>query len=172
MYASPYNQTLILNYSIAMKASDETLLNKARQTGEQLGLTYWGALTPIQAWELLQTNTDAVLVDVRTDAELDWVGCISFSEDRWFHIEWSTYPEGGKNPEFLQQLQSRVDKEQPLLFLCRSGARSHNAATLAEKHGYVRAINVLEGFEGDKDDAHRRSSVNGWRFHKLPWEQH
>lgn len=155
-----------------MTSPTETILAKAKQKGEELNLPYHGAVTPKEAWELLQVNPDAVLVDVRTDAEMDWVGCISFSEDRWFHIEWSTYPEGGKNPEFLAQLQARVDPSQPLLFLCRSGARSHNAAALAEKNGYSLAMNVLEGFEGDKDDYHRRSSVNGWRFHNLPWEQH
>lgn len=155
-----------------MHSHKDHLLAAAQQRASESNLQYFGALTPTEAWELLQADADAVLVDVRTQAELDWVGQIGFSEDRWVHVEWSTYPEGSKNPDFLEAIQARVDTTQPVLLLCRSGARSHNAATLLSKHGYGMAINVLEGFEGDKDEQQRRSSVNGWRHRGLPWEQH
>ncbi len=149
------------------------LLDVAKQRAAEKNLHYAGALTPQETWELLQLDPDAVLVDVRTQAEADWVGYVAFSEDRSFHIEWNTYPEGKRNPDFLNRLQASVDnKNAPILFLCRSGARSHNAAALATEHGYTCALNILEGFEGDKDAHTHRSSVNGWRVAGLPWQQH
>ncbi|HEX4842038.1 MAG TPA: rhodanese-like domain-containing protein [Limnobacter sp.] len=155
-----------------MKASVAQLLELARQRAVEKDLSYLGALTPPEAWQLLNDDENAVLIDIRTQAEIDWVGCVTFSEDRSFHVEWSTYPDGARNPTFIEDVLARVEKHQPVLFLCRSGARSHNAAALAAKHGFEAALNVLEGFEGDKDDNHHRSSMNGWRFHGLPWEQH
>ncbi|WP_334120439.1 rhodanese-like domain-containing protein [Limnobacter sp.] len=148
------------------------LIEIAKQRAQEKGLNYLGALTPEEAWNLLNEDENAVLVDVRTDAELDWVGHVSFSEDRSFHVEWNNYPDGMRTPDFLAQIASRVEPHQPVLFICRSGARSHHAATLAAKHGFEFAINVLEGFEGDKNENHQRSSINGWRFRGLPWEQH
>lgn len=155
-----------------MKPEVEQLLAQARERAQARELPYLGALTPPEAWTLLNSDDNAVLIDVRTDAELDWVGHVSFSEDRSFHIEWNNYPEGIRNNDFIAEIKARVQADQTILFICRSGARSHHAAALAAKHGFKQAINVLEGFEGDKDDHHRRSSVNGWRFHGLPWEQH
>lgn len=155
-----------------MSAEAQELLDTARSRAVEKELAYWGALTPIEAWKLLNCDDNAVLVDVRTDAELDWVGQVSFSEDRSFHVEWNNYPDGIRNGDFIGEIAARVQLHQPVLFLCRSGARSHHAATLAAKHGFACAINILEGFEGDKNDHHQRSSVNGWRFHGLPWEQH
>ncbi len=152
--------------------TSQQLIEQAKKYASEKGLSYLGALTPQEAWELLNADENAVLVDVRTDAELDWVGQVSFSEDRSFHVEWNNYPDGVRNPDFIAQIEARVEKHQPVLFICRSGARSHHAATLAAKHGFEFAINVLEGFEGDKNDFHQRSSINGWRFHGLPWEQH
>lgn len=155
-----------------MSTTTASLLNLAKQRAAEKGLDYLGALTPSEAWALLNSDENAVLVDVRTDAELDWVGQVSFSEDRFFHVEWNNYPNGSRNPDFIAQIAARVEPHQPLLFICRSGARSHHAAALAAKHGFKCAINILEGFEGDKNENHQRSSVNGWRFHGLPWEQH
>lgn len=157
---------------MAPTSTAPNLIETARQRAQEKGLNYLGALTPEEAWNLLNADENAVLVDVRTDAELDWVGHVSFSEDRSFHVEWNNYPDGTRNPDFLAQIASRVEPHQPVLFICRSGARSHHAATLAAKHGFEFAINVLEGFEGDKNETHQRSSVNGWRFRGLPWEQH
>ena len=150
----------------------EQLIETARQRGQEKGLDYLGALNPQEAWDLLNATENAVLVDVRTDAELDWVGWVSFLDNRCFHVEWNTYPDGMRNPDFLAQISTHVKPQQPVLFLCRSGARSHHAAALAAQHGFELAINILEGFEGDKNDQHQRSTVNGWRFRGLPWEQH
>lgn len=155
-----------------MSAAAQKLIEIAKLRAQEKGLDYLGALTPQETWSLLNEDENAVLVDVRTHAEQDWVGQVSFSPDRSFHIEWNNYPDGERNQEFIAQLAARVQQDQPVLFICRSGARSHHAASLAAKNGFPNAINVLEGFEGDKNDDHQRSSVNGWRFHGLPWEQH
>ena len=74
-----------------MARTTRQLLELAKQRAAEKDLSYLGALTPHEAWELLNIDENAVLVDVRTDAELDWVGQVSFSEDRSFHVEWNNY---------------------------------------------------------------------------------
>ena len=148
-----------------MSASES--LKKARERGKEMGLPYEGALTPKEAHEVLQANPKAKLVDVRTKAELDWVGRVPGAVE----VELQTWPGGRPNPEFMKQLEQQVDKDAPILFLCRSGGRSHNAAMMAMQAGYTEAYNVLEGFEGDKDTAGHRNTVNGWRKAGLPWTQ-
>jgi rhodanese-related sulfurtransferase len=106
-------------------------------------------------------------VDVRTRAELDYVGRIPDSVE----IEWQSYPSGQPNPAFLAQLAQQVDKEALVMFICRSGVRSHFAAAAAAAAGYTQCYNVLEGFQGDKDSHGRRDSVGGWRVAGLPWYQ-
>jgi rhodanese-related sulfurtransferase len=116
----------------------------------------------------MQTVPGAKLVDVRTQAEWDYVGHVPES----VLIEWNTYPSGQRNPRFVEQLQARVAKtEAPVMFLCRSGARSHNAAAEATQAGYPNSYNVLEGFEGEKDPHGHRGALGGWRFAGLPWVQ-
>ena len=146
--------------------SEETL-RKARDRAQQMGLPYEGALTPAEANELLRATPTAKLVDVRTRAELDWVGRIPGAVE----IELLTYPANRPNPDFVKQLEREVDKSAPVLFICRSGGRSHNAAMLAQQAGYAECYNVLEGFEGDKDDTGHRSTTGGWRHAGLPWTQ-
>jgi rhodanese-related sulfurtransferase len=76
------------------------------------------------------------------------------------------------NPLWLEQLRALVpDRETPLVFLCRSGVRSHAAAAAAAADGYTHAFNLLEGFEGNKDPAGHRNSIGGWRAAGLPWVQ-
>ena len=129
-------------------------------------LPYAGALTPQEAFELMKAGV-AKLVDVRTRAEWDYVGKIPGS----LLIEWQAYPSSLLNPEFLNQLQAEVSKEQPVMFICRSGARSNSAAKRATEAGYTRSYNILQGFEGDKDAEGHRNSSGGWRFAGLPWTQ-
>jgi rhodanese-related sulfurtransferase len=142
-------------------------LDKARERAKQLGLPYDGALTPKEAHDVLREVPEAKLVDVRTRAELEWVGRIPGA----IEIELLTYPGSRPNPDFMKQLEQQVDKNAPVLFICRSGGRSHNAAMLAQQAGYAECYNVLEGFEGDKDAAGHRSTKGGWRFAGLPWIQ-
>ena len=142
-------------------------LEKARERAKQMGLPYDGALTPQEAFEMLRQTPGAKLVDVRTRAELDWVGRIPGAVE----IELLSYPGSRPNSEFLKQLEAQVDKSTPVLFICRSGARSHNAALMATQAGYTEAYNVLEGFEGDKDATGHRNTRGGWRVAGLPWIQ-
>ncbi len=148
-------------------AIPEEVLILARQRAQQRGLPYEGALLPAEAFALQQGRKDAVIVDVRTCAEWDYVGRIPGSVE----IEWQTYPGGLRNPLFLEQLARAVPKSAAVMFVCRSGARSHAAASAATAAGYAQCFNVLEGFEGDKDGQGHRNSVGGWRFAGLPWAQ-
>jgi rhodanese-related sulfurtransferase len=143
------------------------ILAHAASLAEERNLSYEGAVSPAEAYELLQRAPGAKIVDVRTRAELDYVGRIPGSVE----IEWQSYPGGQPNPHFLAQLQQQVDKEALVLFICRSGARSHSAAATAAAAGYTQAYNVLEGFQGDKDARGHRDSIGGWRVAGLPWVQ-
>ncbi len=143
------------------------LLGLARDRGEKLGLSYSGALTPAEAFTVWQSAPGAVLVDVRTRAEWEWVGRVPNAVE----IEWNSWPGGERNPHFLAQLMHQVDREALVLFLCRSGVRSHNAAILAQQQGYTACYNILEGFEGDRDANGQRGHIGGWRHAGLPWIQ-
>ena len=143
------------------------ITDKARERAKQLGLPYDGALTPQEAHQMMREVPNAKLVDVRTRAEWDYVGRIPGAVE----IEILSYPGNRPNPEFVAQLEAQVDKSAPVLFICRSGGRSHNAALLAKQAGYAAAYNVLEGFEGDRDPQGHRNTVGGWRAAGLPWTQ-
>jgi rhodanese-related sulfurtransferase len=143
----------------------EDIKKGARERGKKMGLAYAGALLPAEAHQLMQAG--AKLVDVRTKPELAYVGKIPGS----LAVEWQTYPGGRENPEFLAELAVAVPKDQPVMFLCRSGVRSNAAAEAATRAGWKEAYNILEGFEGDKDANQHRNTVGGWRKAGLPWTQ-
>jgi rhodanese-related sulfurtransferase len=143
----------------------DDLRNKARERARNMKLPYAGAVTPAEAYALMQAG--AKLVDVRTDAENHYVGAVPGSD----HIEWTTFPEGQRNPDFLKQLENAAGKDETVMFLCRSGVRSHAAAEAATQAGWKEAYNILEGFEGDKDADSHRGTKGGWRYAKLPWVQ-
>ena len=143
------------------------ILQAAQARAKELNLSYEGALLPSEAHEILQSAPGAKLVDVRTRAELDWVGVVPDA----ISIEWATYPGMKPNQNFIAQLEQQVDKESLVIFLCRSGVRSHHAATVATKAGFSDCYNILEGFEGDKNADNQRNVLGGWRSEDLPWEQ-
>ena len=143
------------------------LLNLAATRAKDLQLPYSGALTPREAFEVLQLAPGTHLVDVRTRAEWDWVGRVPNA----IEIEWFSYPGSVPNTHFIDQLKHAIPTESPVFFMCRSGMRSSAAAKLAAEAGFLNCYNVLEGFEGDKDTSNHRSSVNGWRASGLPWVQ-
>jgi rhodanese-related sulfurtransferase len=150
------------------EAAAASALAAAHHRAMALDLPYSGAVTPQEASTLLADLPGARLIDVRTRAEWDYVGRVPGS----ILIEWNTYPQGVRNPAFIEQLRAAVDtKDTPLLFLCRSGQRSDQAARAALAAGYTQAFNVLEGFEGDKDASGQRGHRNGWRHAGLPWTQ-
>jgi len=145
----------------------DQLLSEARERARSMGVPYDGALPPGEAFRLWKSAPGATLVDVRTVPELNFVGRVPGAVE----VEWNTYP-STRNPKFAEELQAAVpDKAAPVLFLCRSGARSAGAAALAQSLGYEHAINVLEGFEGDLDAEGHRNTVGGWRKAGLPWKQ-
>src|SRR5690606_9808676 len=122
------------------------LLSLAHERADNLGLPYQGALTPAETWQVMQLAPGAKLVDVRTRAELDFVGRIPGAVE----IEWQFYPGYAVNAHFMAELKQQVDPESLVLFICRSGHRSHRAAAAATAAGFPDCYNVLEGFEGDK----------------------
>lgn len=151
--------------------SPEQLMQIASERAQNQQLPYAGALLPKEAYAYLQQNPDAQLVDVRTQAEWEWVGRPVVPHDNLISIEWNRYPGNVPNSEFLPTLQQSASPNTALLFICRSGARSHNAAIRATQAGYNYCFNVLEGFEGDKDAHQHRGNINGWRKAGLPWVQ-
>lgn len=135
-------------------------------------MTYAGDLTPSEAWDLLQQEPEAVLVDVRSEAEWMFVGLpdVTALGKKLVTVAWNHWP-GGRNPDFLDQLaDAGVDGSGPTVFLCRSGARSRAAAVAATEAGIDPSYNVSEGFEGDLDE-HGHRGTTGWRARGLPWRQ-
>lgn len=133
------------------------------------GQPYAGAVTPREAYELVHSDPRVKLIDVRTNAERDWVGKVALPEGQHGAVQWSTYPGGVPNAQFAEQLAQLAGKDDVLLFLCRSGVRSRHAAALATQHGFVHSYDILEGFEGDKDADGHRKTVGGWCKAGLPW---
>ncbi len=143
------------------------ILGLAQSRARELKLSYEGALTPGEAHELLQSTPRARLIDVRTKAELEWIGRIPGA----IEIEWQDWPAKQINPHFLQTLKHSVVTESLLMFLCRSGQRSDSAAKAATEAGFPDCYNILEGFEGNKDANSQRNRTGGWRHAGLPWSQ-
>lgn len=141
----------------------------ARLRGKENRLPYAGAVTPAEAYALVQSSPNVKVVDVRTKAERDWVGRVALPEGQHLAVQWNLYPGGTHNPEFAAQLGEVADKNDVLLFLCRSGVRSRHAAKFATEQGYANSFDILEGFEGDKDAQGHRKTVGGWCKSNLPW---
>lgn len=151
-----------------MKPTDQEISQikqRAAERGRQKQLPYAGAVTPAEAHALMAAG--AKLIDVRTEAEQHYVGSVPGTDG----IEWNRFPDGQRNPDFLKELEAAAPKGLPVMFLCRSGVRSHGAAEAAAKAGWQEAYNILEGFEGDKDADGHRGKVSGWRKAGLPWVQ-
>ncbi|WP_328389145.1 rhodanese-like domain-containing protein [Nocardia sp. NBC_00416] len=137
-------------------------------------MSYAGDIGSQQAWELLTGNPDAILVDVRTEAEWKFVGVPDTSAIArpTLLVEWVDTT-GARNTEFLNQLRSALadrPADAPVVFLCRSGQRSAHAADAATAAGIAPAYNISDGFEGPLDE-HGHRGIAGWRAHGLPWRQ-
>jgi rhodanese-related sulfurtransferase len=143
------------------------LLATARQRAADLKVPYAGALTPREAHEVLSLLPQARLVDVRTRAEWDFVGRVPSAAE----IQFLSYPDNAPNAMFAHQVEAIGGKDATLFFMCRTGGRSHAAAASLAAAGFTGCFNVLEGFEGDKDEAGHRNTRNGWRAAGLPWVQ-
>ena len=126
---------------------------------------YAGDISGALAWQWVQ-NGEAVLVDVRTDAERAWVGFVPDA----VAVAWKQWPGMAMNANFDEGLKAAVPAGKKVLLLCRSGVRSVAAAKRATELG-LQAYNILEGFEGDPDEHAQRNRRGGWRFNGLPWQQ-
>lgn len=134
------------------------------------------SLTPKEALSLMQENPRAVLIDVRSDMEYLFIGHPKGA----IHVSWIDDPDWKVNPHFAAEVRKLMlggiscetdDGCAPVVLICRSGKRSLEAGQVLLNEGFTDVYNVLEGFEGDLDDNHHRSTLGGWRFHGLHWEQ-
>lgn len=128
-------------------------------------LGYAGDVSPGEALAWWQSG-DAVLVDIRTDAEREWVGLVPGAQA----VAWKQWPGMALNAGFDDGIKAVVPAGKKALLLCRSGVRSIAAARRATELG-MEAYNILEGFEGDANQQGQRGAVGGWRFRGLPWRQ-
>lgn len=128
-------------------------------------LGYAGDLTVQQAYAWVEAR-QALLVDIRTDAERAWVGFVHGAVP----LAFKQWPGMQINPDFDRDITILAAGGKKLLLLCRSGIRSIAAAKRATELG-LQAYNILEGFEGDADTHGQRGKTGGWQFHGLPWQQ-
>jgi rhodanese-related sulfurtransferase len=127
-----------------------------------------------QAWDALMADPDAHLIDVRTDAEWQYVGVpdLRRAGKQAVLVSWQYFPTGNVNPGFVDELRDAgIEPGQKLYFLCRSGVRSMAAALAAQAEGFGSVYNVADGFEGPHDAEGHRGSVAGWKAEALPWRQ-
>ena len=133
-------------------------------------------VSPHEAWELLERNPRCVLIDVRSSMEFLFVGHPTGS----VHVPWIDAPDWTVNPHFVTEVRKVMlggigleehGGDAPVVLICRSGKRSLEAGNLLIKNGFSEVYNIGEGFEGELDEKHHRSTTGGWRFHGLPWEQ-
>ena len=133
-------------------------------------------ISPRDAWELVQSDARAVMVDIRSTMEYLFVGHPRGA----VHVPWIDEPEWTVNPHFVTDIRKLMlggavcDEEEgcaPVILICRSGKRSKEAGRALLKAGFRNVCHVDSGFEGDLDEHHHRSTRGGWRFEGLPWEQ-
>jgi rhodanese-related sulfurtransferase len=139
---------------------------------------YAGDVGSAEAWEMLAQDPKAQLVDVRTQAEWNFVGLPDVASlNRRVHcIEWQGFPTGAPNPDFVSEATAALaaagaDQGTLVLFLCRSGARSRGAAMAMTRAGFQKAFNIGDGFEGNLDAERHRGTTSGWKAQGLPWKQ-
>ena len=149
-----------------MTNSVTEILERAAQRAADEHLSYRGAVTPAETWTLLQDDPRAKLVDIRSREELALVGRIPGA----IEIEMKRFPAWIDNDSFIPAIRERLSPDDLILLICRSGKRSHKAAEWLAREGFPNSFNVLEGFEGDRNEQSQRV-VNGWKVLGLPWTQ-
>lgn len=142
------------------------ILMRAVQRGHTKTLPYAGEVTAVEAFQLREAGL-ATIIDVRSAAEYEFVGRVSDTT----LIEWNHWPSGQRNPDWLATFSRQVAIDDTVLLLCRSGVRSHAAAMLAAEAGYRNVYNIIDGFEGPRDQHEQRGRLGGWQAAGLPWVQ-
>ncbi len=132
------------------------------------------SMSPPKAYELLENNPKARLIDIRSSMEFLFVGHPVGA----IHIAWIDDPEWSINPNFAEEVENAMRKkdrnnplDNPVVLICRSGVRTLHAAKALIEAGFTQIIHIKEGFEGARDDNFQRSTLGGWRYYGLPWEQ-
>lgn len=133
------------------------------------------AISPADAWAMMQSDPGVTLIDVRSDMEFLMIGHPKGA----VNVPWIDAPDWTVNTSFvanirkalLGRVSSKVRGATPVLLICRSGNRSSDAAALLAESGLTEVQIVSGGFEGPLDEHHHRNTVAGWRFEGLPWEQ-
>ena len=129
---------------------------------------------PTQTWEAIQADANAQLVDVRTDAEWNFVGVpdLGAAGKQAVLIPWQVYPTMNRNESFEDHLKKAgLTPDHSIYFICRSGVRSLAAAQAAQAIGFAKVYNVADGFEGPPDSDGHRGATAGWKADGLPWRQ-
>lgn len=141
-------------------------------------MNFAGNIDVREAWALQKSDAKAQLFDVRTTAEWSFVGVPDLSSlgRAAIQVEWQSFPGMARNPGFEQAVRQKLEAAgasdgTPIMFICRSGARSQAAAIAMTAAGFKTCFNVASGFEGDLDGAKHRGQTAGWKFAKLPWVQ-
>jgi len=131
-------------------------------------------VTSLEAWEICQQDPRALLIDVRSSMEFLFVG----HPQGALHIPWIDEPDWVINENFVTEIRKlalgglhETDDDVPIILVCRSGNRSDDAGNVLVESGMKNVYHIDEGFEGKLDNDHHRSTVGGWRYHGLPWEQ-
>lgn len=133
-------------------------------------------LSPREAFEMIESHPQAILVDIRSSMEFLFVGHPKGA----VHVPWIDEPDWVVNPDFVTEIRKLVlggavcEQSRgcaPIILICRSGKRSLEAGRALIHEGFKSVFHVDEGFEGELDEQHHRSTRGGWRFHGLPWEQ-
>jgi rhodanese-related sulfurtransferase len=153
----------------AIERVDESLddiIHRAESRARESGVVYRGQLVPDEAWRLAREYPGARLVDLRTQEELTLVGRVPGAVE----MEWRLFHDWGLSPCFLEDFKKTFQPIDMILLLCRSGVRSREAAELLASEGFPHCFDILEGFEGDKNEAGQRV-IAGWKVRGLPWSQ-
>ncbi len=120
-------------------------------------------ISSLEAYKLLGMDECTIVVDVRTTEEWQKIGIPKLDKDQVLFLSWRLLPDMSLNHEFNNQFISKVRNKNNVLFLCRSGVRSHEAASCAGGLGYPNCYNIIDGFEGGDNGA-------GWKQNNLPWQ--
>ena len=131
-------------------------------------------ITSIECFNKLSEISNSYLIDIRTKPEWEFIGVpdLSSLNKKTIFISWNMYPEMKINSLFENQItESNIKKNDNIFLICRSGNRSSDAAEFLTSLGFTNCFNVKDGFEGEIGHNHQRSTINGWKYSKLPWKQ-